>query len=239
MRRGVGLAVVLAACASPAATAHPPAPVDGLGHPIRGKVHTWLHQAKAPLVGGRVKVLHAPCPGHPAFVGCVFDARPRTLFLSPGAHEPRLILYHELGHVFDLRVLNGRERKRFKRIMGIHRSGWFGGGLPPAEWFADGYASCAVRLRIGRLGAPTPYGYSATRRQHSRVCGLIQAAANPRGRPPERPRNPPPVVEVKPPPPEDSQPGAEGECTLVDELITGCKPPAPPPPPVPGPLPAR
>ena len=76
MRRGVGLsfvvAAVLAACASLAASAHPPAPVDDLGHPIRGKVHTWFHQAKVPIVRGRVKVRISPCPGRPDFVGCVF-----------------------------------------------------------------------------------------------------------------------------------------------------------------------
>ena len=239
MRRGVGLtfgvAAVLATCASLPASAHPPAPVDGLGHPIRGKVHTWFHQAKVPIVRGRVKVRMSPCPSHPAFVGCIFYARPRTLYIRPSAAGPRLILYHELGHIFDLHVLNGRERRRFKRIIGIHRSGWFGGGLPPSEWFADGYAACAVRLRLRRRGARTPYGYSPTRSQHARVCRLIRAAAKPRGRPPTPPRKPPPVVEVKPPPPEESQPGQGEDCTLVDELLTGCTPPPPPPPAPPAP----
>jgi hypothetical protein len=233
MRRVAGLTVVLAACASLPASAHPPAPVDGLGHPIRGKLHAWFHQAKVPMVRGRVKVRMSPCPAHPAFVGCIFNARPRTLFISPSAAGPRLILYHELGHVFDLHVLNGRDRRRFKQIMGIRRGGWFGGGLPPAEWFADGYASCAVRRQLRRRSAPTPYGYLATRRQHARVCRLIRGAAKPRGRPPKWPRKPPPVIEVKPPPPQESQPGPDGDCTLLDELLTGCKPPAPPAPVVP------
>ncbi len=234
MRRGVGLtfvlAAVLAVCASLSASAHPPAPVDGLGHPIRGKVHAWFHQAKVPIVRGRVRVRMLPCPSRPDFVGCVFNADPRTLYISPSAGGPRLILYHELGHVFDLHVLNRRDRRRFKRIIGIHRSGWFEGELPPAEWFADGYAACAVRLRLRRREAPTPYGYSPTSSQHERVCRLIQAAAEPRGRPPKRPRKPPPVVEVKPPPPEESQPGQGEGCTLFDELLTGCTPPPPAPP---------
>ena len=42
---------------------------------------------------------------------------------------------------FDLRVLNERERQRFKRIVGIRRSGWYGRAAP-SEWFADGYATC-------------------------------------------------------------------------------------------------
>jgi hypothetical protein len=208
------------------AVAHPPAPVDAQGQPMRGEAHTWLHHANVPMVRGRFRIIRSPCPQHPAFVGCVFNLRPRTLFISPVAGEPRLILYHELGHVFDLKVLNARERRRFKRILGIHRSGWFGGGLPPSEWFADGYASCAVR---GRLRTPTPYGFVPSTRQHARVCHLIRAAAKPRGRPPERPRKPPPVLDVKPPPPEESQP-AEGGCNLLDELLTGCTPASPPAP---------
>jgi hypothetical protein len=241
--------VVLAACALPAPTAaHPPAPVDELGRPVRGQLHAWMHQAKVPLVRGRIVIRRALCPSAPALAGCVFPARPRILWLSPSLFEPRRLLYHELGHVFDLLVLNQRERRRFKRIAGIRRRGWFHGGLPPAEWFADGYASCAVRLRLRRAVRPTPYGYSPSPRRHARVCALIRAAARPRGRRPQPPRNPPPVVEVHPPPPEQTQPGEGGSCTLFDQLTTGCEPapapqepgPAEPPPPTPPlPLPAR
>jgi hypothetical protein len=226
----VALALAAAALASaPAAPAHPPAPVDESGHPVRGQIHTWMHQAKVPLVRGRIVVRRVVCPMGPVFAGCVFPARPRVLYLRPWLREPRRILYHELGHTFDLLVLNKRERRRFKRIVGIRRPGWFSGGLPPAEWFADGYASCAVRPRLRRAVRPTPYGYAPTRRRHARVCALIRAAAKPRGRPPEPPRNPPPVIEVPPPPPEQTQPGREpGTCTLFDELTTGCEPtPAP------------
>ena len=248
-RRHVSLAVTAAAClfavAGAPAAAHPPVPVDGLGRPIGGKVHAWLHQAKVPLVRGRIVIRRAPCPASPSFAGCVFTSRPRVLFLLPNLFEPRRLLYHELGHSFDLLVLNQHERSRFKRIAGIRRHGWFRGGLPPAEWFADAYASCAVRLRLRRAVRPTPYGYAPTRRRHARVCALIRAAARPRGRRPQRPSNPPPVIEVQAPPPEQTRPGQGGTCTLFDQLTTGCeptsapaapRPPAPPPPPGP-PLP--
>lgn len=248
-RRHVSLAVTAAAClfavAGAPAAAHPPVPVDGLGRPIGGKVHAWLHQAKVPLVRGRIVIRRAPCPASPSFAGCVFTSRPRVLFLLPNLFEPRRLLYHELGHSFDLLVLNQHERSRFKRIAGIRRHGWFRGGLPPAEWFADAYASCAVRLRLRRAVRPTPYGYAPTRRRHARVCALIRAAARPRGRRPQRPSNPPPVIEVQAPPPEQTRPGQGGTCTLFDQLTTGCEPtsapedpgpPAPPPPPGP-PLP--
>jgi hypothetical protein len=159
--------------------------------------------------------------------GCVFSSRPRTLYLKTGLREPRRLLYHELGHVFDLRVLNRRERGAFKRIVGIRRSGWFRGGLPPAEWFADAYAGCALRQRLRRRAPATPYGYSPSPRQHSRACRLTATAAAPRGRPPQPPQNPPPVIEVEPPP-ENRPSSGEGEtCNPVDELLTGCKPSGP------------
>ncbi len=226
------LAAAMVAAPSPA---HPPRPVDQSGHRLRGKLHTWLHRAQVPLVRGRLQIRRADCPGNAAFVGCVYLARPRTIYLSRRAHDPRLVLYHELGHAFDVRVSNTRDRRRFKRIMGIHQRGWFHGDLPSSEWFADGYAACAVRLRVGKAAGRTLCGYAPTRRQHARVCRLIQAAAKPRGRPPQRPQNPPPVVEVAPPPPQESQP-SDGGCTMVDQLLTGCKPPAPAPP---SPLPVR
>lgn len=233
--------VTAAATLASVAPAHPPAPVDGLGRPIRGQIHEWMHAAKIPLVRGRVVIRRTVCPMGLSFAGCVFPRRPRMIYLN--AHrEPRRILYHELGHTFDLLVLNRRERRRFKRIVGIRRHGWFRGALPPAEWFADGYASCAVRPRLRRPVRPTPYGYSPSPRSHARVCALIRAAAKPGGRAPQPPANPPPVIEVKPPPPEQTQPGQPGTCTLFDELTTGCEPtPAPqepgPPPPAPPPLP--
>jgi hypothetical protein len=186
-----------------------------------------MHQAKVPLVGGRVQIRRQSCPGHPSLAACVFSRRPWILYLKPGLKEPRRLVYHELGHVFDLRVLNRRERGIFKRIMGIRLRGWFRGGLPPAEWFADGYAGCALRRQLRRRARPTAYGYSPTTSQHARVCQLIRDAASPQGRPPQPPSNPPPVVDSKPPPPEQSSPGQGETCNLVDQLLTDCKPGSP------------
>jgi hypothetical protein len=227
---------VLAAGALPApALAHPPAPFDELGRPIRGQLHAWMHQAKVPLVRGRIVIRRTLCPAGPGLAGCVFTARPRILYLAPRLFEPRRLFYHELGHTFDLLVLNQRERRRFKLIVGIRRSGWFRGGLPPAEWFADGYASCALHVRVRRAIRPTPYGYAPSPRRHARVCALIRAAAKPRGRRPQPPGNPPPVIEAEPPPHEQTQPGQGGSCTLFDQLTTGCQPTPTPPAPQPSP----
>jgi hypothetical protein len=208
--------------------------VDEQGRPVRGQLAKWARQAKVPLPSGRIQVRRTLCPMGTTLAGCVLFARPRVLYVKTDLRETRRTFLHELGHVFDLTVLNARERRRFKRIVGVRRSGWFLGGLPPAEWFADGYAACAARLRLRRALTATPYGYAPAARQHARVCRLILAAAKPRGRPPQRPKNAPPVVEVQPPPPQETQP-SEG-CTLVDELLSGCQPPPAPPAPSP-PLP--
>ncbi|MEA2406932.1 MAG: hypothetical protein QOE69_1051 [Thermoleophilaceae bacterium] len=222
----------LAACAF-AAPAHAKRTVfvDEHGRPIHGQLAKWARAAKVPLPGGRVQIRRAPCPSGLPVEGCVYTGRPRMVFLSPGLRQTRYVLLHELGHVFDLVVLNARERRHFKRILGIRRSGWFRGGLPPAEWFAEGYAACATRLRLQRASKPTVYGYAPTRRQHARVCRLIVAAAKPGGHRPKPPKNPPPVIEVQPPPPQETQP-SEG-CTLFDQLLSGCTPPPAPSSPLP------
>src|SRR3712207_1706536 len=89
----------------PLAGAHPPALVGKTGKTIYGKRHFWLHQAKAPLVGGRVRLISSGCPGQPRYAGCVLTGRPRTLYVRPGATRRRSVIYHELGHTFDLTLL--------------------------------------------------------------------------------------------------------------------------------------
>jgi hypothetical protein len=208
-----------------------------------------------PLVRGRLRILIGSCPGAPAFVGCVFTKRPRTIYLSPSARRPRAVLYHELGHTFDLRVLRPRHRRTFKRIVGVGDRGWFTSSPPAAEWFADAYALCAERKRLREARAATPYGYRATPRRHRRACALIRAAARPhepRDRPgqqppaPQPPQDAPPVAEPEQPPPPgqpgpggppsgpyqppgdrpppEEEPPEEDDCSLVEQLLTGCKP---------------
>jgi hypothetical protein len=236
MQRATGLmavVVLVAAVLAAPAAGRMPVVVDQSGKPVRGKLHAWLRRAKVPLPGGRIQVRRLPCPLDASLAGCVYTARPRIVYMRANLHEPRRIVYHELGHVFDLTVLNMRERARFKRIVGIRRSGWFRGDLPPAEWFGDGYALCASHLRLHRRPRATPYGYAPSPRAHARVCRLIRSAAKPHGHRPRPPKNPPPVVEVQPPP--RNQTG-QGGCTLVDQLLGGCQPPPAPPPPPPVPV---
>lgn len=208
--------------------------VDEHGRTIHGQLHRWLVHAKVPLPRGRIQIRRAPCPSSLGLAGCVYTRHPRVVYLKPGAHDRRRVLYHELAHVFDLTVLNTRERARFKRIVGIRRAGWFAGALPPAEWFGDGYALCAMHTRLHGRPRPTPYGYAPAPRAHARVCRLIRSAAKPHGRRPTRPKNPPAVVETQPPPPDQTTPG---DCTLVDQLLGACEPPPQPAPAPPAPLP--
>jgi hypothetical protein len=249
LRAAVLTAVAVGACAG-AATAHPPAPFGPHGKPITGPLHHWLHQSKAPLVRGRIRILIGGCPGAPDFVGCIFTRRPRVIYLSPAARQPRAVLYHELGHTFDFRVLHPRQRRAFKRLMGIHSKGWFTSRPPAAEYFADAYALCAERKRIRQARAATPYGYRATPARHREICALIRRAAAPPKPRPHKPRRPaptppqdaPPVAEPTQPPPSpppDSggepsgpyqPPGATppGEpfpgCGPIEALLTGCDP---------------
>ena len=151
MQRGgirLGLAVLMALGVGAPALGRGPLVVDQQGRQIRGKLEAWVLRSKVPLPSGLIQIRRLPCPFNAALAGCVYTRRPRIVYMRPGLHEPRRILYHELGHVFDLAVLNRRERVRFKRIVGIRRAGWFAGALPPAEWFGDGYALCATRLRL-------------------------------------------------------------------------------------------
>ena len=90
------LVAVAAALVTTPALAHPPTPVDERGRAVAGKLHAWMHQAKVPLVRGRVQIRRQACTGHPSFVGCVFTRRPRTLYLSPRVHKPRAVLYTSL-----------------------------------------------------------------------------------------------------------------------------------------------
>jgi hypothetical protein len=232
--------------------AHPPAPFGPGGDRIAGTMHSWLHQAKAPLVRGRVHVLIGGCPGAPLFVGCIFTRRPRVIYLSPAARRPRAVLYHELGHTFDLRVLRPSHRRTFKRMMGIRTKGWFTSSPPAAEWFADGYTFCAERRRLNRARPATPYGYRATPSRHARVCRLIRRAAaearrdDGKKRPAPRPPADAPRISEPQEPPPPAPPGAGRRpsgpyqpplsttpppptyvlpgCDQLEALITGCDP---------------
>jgi hypothetical protein len=219
------LACLLALAPAAPAGAHPPNPVDEHGRPLGGSIHRWMHQARVPLVEGRVQFVLHGCPNRPWFAGCVFSRRPRRIYLRPGLRNARAVVYHELGHIFDFIVLNRRERRAFMRIMHLHHHRWYTGRQPAAEWFADGYSLCAMGRSI-RTARRTAYGYQPAPRQHAAVCRLIVRAAAPRGRRPQQPVAPPAVIEPPAPPPEPppspDPPSPPEDCSWLEGMLAGC-----------------
>ena len=93
------------------------------GRPLPGRWQKWVRRSIVPIVDGRVKVSLAGCPAHPRAVGCVYSTRLGTVYIDQDRAVLPATLYHELGHLFDWRVLNNRERRRFKKLEGRPRSG--------------------------------------------------------------------------------------------------------------------
>jgi hypothetical protein len=158
-----------------------------------------------------VKVSLRGCPAHRDAVGCVYSTRLSTVYIDEGRAVLPATLYHELGHLFDWRVLNNRERRRFKRLVGKPNSGWFGGKAPPGERFAEAYSFCARFRRIKSIRGYSTYGYDPSPSEHQAACKLIKAAAKPRGRRAEEaPNSPATVSDPQPPPPQPAEdPDAE------------------------------
>lgn len=191
--------VCLFACAALAAT---PAPAQAArrptgrtvlvasnGKPMPGPYRAWVRQSKVPTVRGRVKVILSGCPGRPRLTGCVYSKRPKRLYLRRGTTQARAILYHELGYLFDLRVMNRRDRRDFKRLIGKPTSAWYRGTNPPSEQFAEAYALCARRKTVRRR-TRVYYAYSATPREHRAACAIMRRTLRPNAPPPAPPRKP-------------------------------------------------
>ena len=224
------LSVCLLACAALAATLAPAQAgrqptgkttlVATNGKPLAGPYRAWVRQSKAPTVRGRVKVILSGCPGRPRLSGCVYSKRPKRLFLRRGIAQPRAVLYHELGHLFDLRVMSRSDRRDFKRLIGKPRSAWYRGTNPPSEQFAEAYALCAQRSTVGRR-TQAYYGYSTTPRRHRAACAILRRTLRPGAPPPAPPRNPPPVFEPRSPqapPPASDQPDEPASPSPLDPI---------------------
>lgn len=85
---------------------------------------------------------------------------------------------HELGHVWDYYASRrSLVRASFMRIMRLE-SGWWSWirGVPPGEQLGDAYSYCAQGVYPDQSSYEGYRAYHPTRRQHQRVCALIQAA---------------------------------------------------------------
>ena len=188
------------------------------GRPLPGPYQRWVNRAKVPTVRGRVRIVLTGCPRRPRFAGCVFSKRKSTIYMKRRTSHTREVLLHELGHLFDLRVLGRADRRDFKRIMGRPRRSWYRGVNPPAEQFAEAYALCALRKRINRR-VTGGYGFKTGPQRHRRSCAVITRTVTPKSPPPAPPPNPPPVSQPPPqsePPP--GQPEQEEEPSLLDQV---------------------
>jgi hypothetical protein len=86
----------------------------------------------------------------------------------PRAAPPALGAAARDGHLFDLRVMNNGDRRRFRMVLGARKRRWWAGKIPLAGQFAEGYSFCAAapaaafehgaRLRWQAVGHahPTP-----------------------------------------------------------------------------------
>ena len=149
--------VVLAVAAlalTPAAAAQPPAhhTLTLLGRDTQ-PYQSWIDASLVPVPHLRARFF-----GHAADCTCESDYPP-VIYLSTGGVDPlfpdvdRLGLMHEVGHLFDDRILSPADRLAFKRIDGQPNAPWHGplndaaGGDDPGspqEDFANAYSVCAV-----------------------------------------------------------------------------------------------
>jgi hypothetical protein len=216
------------------------------GRALGGPWQRWARASLMPTVGGRLTIVLTGCRALPRAAGCVYRKRPRTIYLRRGIRRPRSVLLHEMGHLFDLRVMNNRDRGRFRRIMRARRRAWWKGRTPLAEQFAEAYSFCARYRRIVSIARYSSYHYRPSRSQHNAVCRLIVAVA--RDRAPSAPAPQAPLVtrpdpEPPPQPSPSAVPGSGGRPQPRPSPTPTPTPspnPAPPLPPVPTvpPLPA-
>jgi hypothetical protein len=175
------------------------------GKVLAGSWQRWARASLMPTVEGPVTVRVQRCPALPRAAGCVYRRRSRTIFITPGVGRPRAVLLHELGHLFDLRVMNNGDRGRFRRVMRAPRRKWWQGKIPLAEQFAEAYSFCARYNRPIAIGRFATYDYSPTRGQHRMVCQLIVDAAQDRAPAVPAPETPP-VTRPDPEPPPQPPP---------------------------------
>ena len=198
--------------------------VSKSGKRLKGPYQRWIDRSKVPTVSGRVRIVLSGCPYRPTLAGCVYSNRLRTVYIRRTVSDMRGTLYHELGHLFDFRLMSRGERRIYKRLVGQRGRAWFGGVNPPGEQFAEAYSLCASRRRLART-AHGHYGFRTSPRRHRAVCSLIRRAAGPKSRP-QPPKAPPVVVEPPavskpPPPPPKGEPPQEEDESLLDKLLPG------------------
>jgi hypothetical protein len=194
----------------------------------------WADRSLVPTVKGRVTVHLTGCPVLPKAAGCVFRNRRRDVYIKRGVNRIKAVFLHELGHLYDLRVLNNSDRGHFRRILRQpKRRRWWKGTIPLAEQFAEAYSFCARYRTIVSIARFATYRYRPTSQQHVRGCALMRRAARDRRK--AVPPNLLPLFTKPDPVPPPQPPGSP-------DTVPGAPAPSPTPTPTPGPpagLPAR
>jgi hypothetical protein len=247
-RRELWVAVVLAVVAAALLAGGAPAKqgdtklIRPNGRALPKTWQRWADRSLVPTVKGRVTVHSGGCPGLSKAAGCVYNNRPRDVYIKHGVSRARSVLLHELGHLFDLRVLNNSDRGRFRRILRQPRKRtWWKGTIPLAEQFAEAYSFCARYRTIVSIARFATYHYRPTSRQHVSACALMRKAARDHAgaRPPTLLplfTGPDPVPPPQPPDSPGTVPGAPTPAPTprpTPAPLPGGLPPLPPPPPSP------
>jgi len=132
----------------------------------------WLALSHMPVAPATVTL--AACPAYLPDRWSCYDPSAATVYLEPSEAQPRKVLFHEEGHAFDALALKAGDRRRLLPLLGFSRRtpwDWTGDVHdeavpdPPAELFADAYATCALGVRVH---------FYATRPTKPAVCRLIR-----------------------------------------------------------------
>jgi hypothetical protein len=152
------------------------------GYPWR----EWADAALVPLPPGTV-TFHddldgAPCVGVEV-EGCALwsdDGTAADVWVIAGmpAFDSRRVELHELGHIFDGRVMTGAARAAWKAAVMDHRDGWFQDDdpEPSGERFAESYSLCAILGGHIRSAVRGVYGYVVGPVRQRRVCRVLRLA---------------------------------------------------------------
>jgi hypothetical protein len=142
------------------------------GRPYQPQPYSrWLSTFAVPAPPGYVDFGVGDCVS-PLDLGCMTWVRPIAIVrITRGDRKDEFTFAHEMGHVFDFYVLDAVGwRPRFAALEG------FPWRTPRSEeYFADSYALCAMRRRLGRT-VTTGYGFRVTPELHQRICSLIRDA---------------------------------------------------------------
>ena len=175
MRVRAALSVAVAALAlALAAPARAVTLLGTAGAPLGGRLQALVDASRVPTAPGTVVVDLHTCPGS-RYDSC-WEPGLLHLPVATGV-DVRWTLMHELGHVFDERVLTAADRSAFRRAI-RYRGSWTSGPQPAGERFAEAYAGCAVYARAPYGGLQGEYGYRAGPDTFRRVCGLIWRASD-------------------------------------------------------------